>query len=1076
MRKGILVLCWIGFVVSLLAFAEDADKPAANAAFPRWTPLEGWQLERTEELFEMALGLDARTRTVRLHQGTPEDIQAVNAQLENWKKRTSGSRKGTYSPGWGGIDLYMMMYQHPDRLTEAAKRKILEVLEEYSGPGGYAYGCDFSRMINTNHPTNATMALVLAGQLMGKPERVARGRRQIRYLLDWLRDVGPGDVHEQFAERRKATLHGRRDLSSGTGDIDEYNSPTYQAVTLTGLAGLSCWATDPEIALKARLMQEHLFLLTTARYHPDVRIVCGPYSRSYPMNTAGVVGNLYYVLHRYLKNAPPLDPHLSNKEWGPGSADIYWIPKIAAMPYYFPPYLRRIGDEKQYPYTVQVTTKSGNWGDYPYGDGKTRLNAPGGRCDLTSYLAADWCLGSSSRYYAYAGQNENCILYWRKRPVRKVQDRKFMIARYLINDRDPFDNTRDGLPHTFQVGGKVIVLFHPAMRPSARRMRAWVGFFDDYDPIDQVYVGNRPVDQSKLPLDLKEDDVLFVHDGPVHVAVRAIPGQNLGVQGSVLRLAKESRCLGLSAYNYESDEALPLSLQKVPVLNPMRFIRGGFVIEVSDRGEYPNPADFRKHILAAQVKEEVLAQKVRKVSYTSGGKVMALTYDMDRDRIVSRRLDGLPYQCPPLACPDARMDFGGIVTVHGATLLGKVGTPLLLYAPGPEGPFVVTQPTDEAVPLELAAPGAAWKTRAFGCGQLRLWTGETPRLEIDRLKNLADIQVRSDSGNMTVVINGQDVTDRLKAVEGEPGWLLVPSDVTRAPQVPVLIPPGTVKVNARDGAAMVWVPATREFAGRNMRDGAFLMGSFGQEVRTLSRSIGAAGELFHNEQPAHPVTLDGFWMYRTEVTNAQYSRFCHETGRPTPGHFVDGKCPAGMERLPVVRVTWLDATAYAHWAGAELPTEAQWEWAARGPERRTYPWGDHWDPKRLRWAGSLAGREFTGLEQFQRWFGEWSRGKRLALVGPAPVGSYPDGASWCGALDLAGNVWEFCRDRYYSYESQPQTNPIAPDTGDKNVTRGGSWMDFSPHEFRGAARWMTDGDRGFRASDTGGFRCVIVPG
>jgi len=1065
MHRSILPLA----LTVLLVPAPDIG--AQPAGFPRSTPLEPWQQQRQQELYDMAIALKGRTYTVMLHEGTPEAIGGVNHRLENWRRRTTGPQKGAYHPGWGAIDLYLMMYQHRDKLTDKAQQKVCEVIDEYIGPGGYAYHCDFNRMINTNHPTNASMALVLGGQLMARPECVARGRRQVCYLLDWLRTVGPGDMHEQFAERAKAVRFGRRDLAEGTGDIDEYNSPTYQAVTLQGLAMLSNWADDPETALKARLMQEHLFLLTAARHHPHLRVVSGPYSRSYPMNTAGTIGNLYYVLHKYLRTAPLLDPHLSQKDWGPGSPDIYWIAKIAAVPHYFPPYLRQIGDHKTFPYTVRVTTKSGNWGDYPYGDDKTRLNAPGGRCDLVSYLAPDYCLGSSSRYYAYAGQNENCILYYRKRPVAKVADRKVMITRYLINDRTPFDNVRDGLPHTFQHDNKAIVLLHPAMRPQAKRMRAWVGFMNVYDKLDHVYVGDRRVD--KLPADLRPDDVLFVHDGPVHVAVRPIIGQNLGVRGSVVRLAQEDRCLGLSVCNYDSDKPLPLSLVKVPVLNPMRFIRAGFVIEVSDRDRFAKAADFRKHILDATLTEKVLAGKVRQVTYTSGKHAMEFTYDMDRDRIVSRKLDGQPVASPAVACPDARMDTDGIVSVHGATLVGKVGSPLMLYSPGPQGPFVVTQPTDEPVALELATPTVLWKTRAFGCGQLRLWTGQRPRLEIDRLAGAAPILINA---KITVLVNGQDVTGKLVPAKDQPGWLLIPADVVPAPKPPHLLQPGTVRVNPRDRAEMVWVPSTREFTGRNMRRGAFLMGSHRHEVARLARDVGGRTDLFANERPAHAVALDGFWMYKTEVTNAQYARFCRQTGRPVPSHFVDGKCPAGAEKKPVVRVTWLDASAYAAWANGKLPTDAQWEWANRGPERRDYPWGRAWDPKRLRWAGAIAGREFVDLGAFQEWFVAWAKENKPAVDGPAEVGRFPNGASWCGALDLAGNVWEFCRDRYYDYPHKAATNPVAPDSGDKNVTRGGCWMDFMPHDFRGAARWMTDGDRGFRMSSTGGFRCVVEPG
>ncbi len=446
-----------------------------RAEFLRRTPVADWQQQRAQELMDIAVRLDAKTYVWHMAAGTPEDFRSINAQLENWRPRTRGPSTGKYDPGWGAIDLYMLACQCGDKLTPAARAKVFEVLEEYTKPGGYACETEPRRMINTNHPLNGAMALVLAGQLMGKPERIALGRDRVRYFLDWLRDVTPADLPEQFAERLKAAREGNRELSQGTGDTDEYNSPTYQAVTLHALAGLSNWATDPEIALKARLLQEHLFLLTCARYDPSTRILCGPYSRSYPPNTAGVTGNLYYILHRYLKAAPPLAPELSNKEWGPGSADIYWIPKLAAMPYYFPDYLRTIAERKSYPYSVLVSTKSGDWGDYPYGDSKTKLYATGGHCDLTSYLAEDYCLGSSSRYYAYAGQNENCILYYRKRPVVKPQDRKFLVFRYLIDGRDPFDSVRDGLPHVYQHENRAIVLFHPAMRPRACSMRAWVG-------------------------------------------------------------------------------------------------------------------------------------------------------------------------------------------------------------------------------------------------------------------------------------------------------------------------------------------------------------------------------------------------------------------------------------------------------------------------------------------------------------------------------------------------------------------------------------------------------------------------
>jgi hypothetical protein len=731
-----------------------------------------WQRQRAQELMDMSARLDAKTFVWHMYAGTPKDFRAINSQLENWKFRTRGPSTGKYDPGWGAIDLYMLAYQCSDKLTPAAQAKIFEVLEEYTKPGEYAYETEPRRMVNTNHPLNGAMALVLAGQLMHKPERIALGRDRVRYFLDWLRDVTPADLPEQFAERRKAAQQGITELSQGTGDIDEYNSPTYQAVTLHALAGLSNWATDREIALKARLLQEYLFLLTCARYDPDTRILCGPYSRSYPPNTAGVVGNLYYILHRYLQLAPPLAPELANKDWGRCSADIYWIPKLAAMPYYFPEYLRTIAERKSYPYSVLVSTKAGDWGDYPYDDHKTKLYATGGRSDLTSYLTEDYCLGSSSRYYLYAGQNENCILYYRKRPVVKPQDRKFLIFRYLIDARDPFDSVRDGLAHVYQHENQAIVLLHPAMRPRASVMRAWVGLFDGYEPMDAVYVNNTKIADGDLPYTLKPSDTLFVHDGPVHVAIRPVVGQNLGVKGSQIRLEREKRCLGLSVYNYRSDEPLPLSLEKVTMFNPMRFIRGGFVLEVGDRQHYPDAAAFRRYVMAGKINEEIKAGKTRTVVWASRSDTMAFSYDMDADHILFRTLNGRPALAPPLDCPDARMDYTGEVTVHGATLRGERGLPLILAAPGENGPFVTTKPTDKVGSLSLSTPQVHWKTAGFGCGQVRLYAGKTQNLEIDRLENASPFFVSGD--RVTVTVNGVDVTDRLRAAPGMPGWKELP--------------------------------------------------------------------------------------------------------------------------------------------------------------------------------------------------------------------------------------------------------------------------------------------------------------
>ncbi|MBI4233122.1 MAG: SUMF1/EgtB/PvdO family nonheme iron enzyme [Chloroflexi bacterium] len=182
------------------------------------------------------------------------------------------------------------------------------------------------------------------------------------------------------------------------------------------------------------------------------------------------------------------------------------------------------------------------------------------------------------------------------------------------------------------------------------------------------------------------------------------------------------------------------------------------------------------------------------------------------------------------------------------------------------------------------------------------------------------------------------------------------------------------------GGEMVLVPA-----------GEFVMGS-NDEVR--------------DEKPAHRLYLDAFFIDQYEVTNAQWNAYARATGKSTKSEPDDH---------PVVNATWGDARDYCQWAGKRLPTEAEWEKAARGTDRRTYPWGE-------------------GVDESKAHYGSG---------GTKPVGSYPAGVSPYGAYDMAGNVWEWVADWYDGkyYAQSPSRNPAGPSNGSARSIRGGSWAD-----------------------------------
>jgi formylglycine-generating enzyme required for sulfatase activity len=205
------------------------------------------------------------------------------------------------------------------------------------------------------------------------------------------------------------------------------------------------------------------------------------------------------------------------------------------------------------------------------------------------------------------------------------------------------------------------------------------------------------------------------------------------------------------------------------------------------------------------------------------------------------------------------------------------------------------------------------------------------------------------------------------------------------------------------------------------------------------------------DNPRHSVKLSEYWIYKTPVTVGQYRRFCQATGRKMPEAPPFNKGWTAEDH-PIVRVNWDDAYAYAKWAKVELPTEAQWEKAARGTDGRRYPWGSDWDPGRCRCSTS-----------------------HQECGGTSPVGSFPSGQSPYGCLDMAGNVWEWCRDWYDPgyWLHAPGADPVGAERGQFRVLRGGSWNNDNPTIFRAAGRFSFAPSAGYASY---GFRCVARPG
>ena len=298
-----------------------------------------------------------------------------------------------------------------------------------------------------------------------------------------------------------------------------------------------------------------------------------------------------------------------------------------------------------------------------------------------------------------------------------------------------------------------------------------------------------------------------------------------------------------------------------------------------------------------------------------------------------------------------------------------------------------------------------------------------------------------------------DTQPQKPAVSVSPSPLRSPAPVKTSPLVKAGTPAQVPPIAARVATPAISPAAERQkypnftnILGQQLLlipSGTFLMGSTGLDAAP-------------NEAPCNKVTISRFYMSRHLVTCAAYEQF-------NPAHR-SNRTATATDNHPVLYVSSADVMKFCQWLSQRerrkyrLPTEAEWEYAARGTDNRTYPWGDH-----LSTPGSLANFADANTKF------SWSDPKiNDGFFETSPVGQYPRGASAFGIDDMAGNVWEWCNDYYENYKPNDRTNPKGPTNGIKRVYRGGSWKSrFS--SLRASSRNSNTAD--YRCNDLG-FRIV----
>lgn len=646
--------------------------------------------------------------------------------------------------GWQIVDVAIMLTRHQAALSPDASIHLKDLLESSLQAWSDR---EFGRG-NVNHPVIATWLYTAAGVVLSRP-----------------------DLSRRADEHLRRYIH----IFSQAGDMSEYNSPTYLGPTLVGLACIGEHAELPSTRLRARLIEERIWLSTMARWHSPSQQLAGPHSRAYADSTLGFGGIVRYLAHAVLTSPVFWDNDMALTY--DHNYDAEWAARIAACTFCFPDYLRKIGEGKSFPYTVRSSTDGE---DYTV-DGKEVYR--GGWGELVTYMTERYCLGSSERPYVDGGQTEMCIAYWkRKDPVQEFTDLRALYFRYVANERLPGQTNmyyswyggaerpyspnllhQDGRQHVLQHDGKAILLSQPVKRENGRLTSLrFDALLPIYSPVDEIWVGSKRVES--LPFHGGWQQPVLIRDGSVYLALRPLRPVDLGNADPVLSITEVNHHLIMSIYNLRESE-----LRSFPSFL-LDHAHNGMIFEIASSGEYDDFLAFKRHIETAALTENLRLGEIRDVRYQSGGDHLRFLYHPGTQETHAREINGKREVFRGFACPDAVQGSDGKLVLGKITLTSDQGIPAWLAYHEKSGWITASFPTDQATPFRLEMPWGVVECTSFACGRIRLRSQGTLMFELDSLHQRAPLQFSGFSHIDRVRVSGCEI--QLKQLPRINGWEL----------------------------------------------------------------------------------------------------------------------------------------------------------------------------------------------------------------------------------------------------------------------------------------------------------------
>ena len=578
-----------------------------------------------------------------------------------------------------------------------------------------------------------------------------------------------GQEHRHHGEHGYRRLQEWIDHSNRNGAVYEYNSPGYCAVDIDSLARIAMYCQRKDMAIKARIMEERIWIHVAVRFHPGTLKLAGPYARAYHPATCGVPLGIYDHFYQATGNEDILRP----SPYGDSEsyhARAYRGFRAFNYEYNLPNYVKRLLTDKPLPYTIREQT------DKAVGN------------DITTHLTEEYSLGTNAKTYQETEQGQpglwtplckSLVLHYRR---LKPFHFGVLYSLYVVNGKriadyyheihtapdgiataDRYQDER-ALVRTVQDKNRAIVLYHPPqLNEDVFSLRTEVIVLGRKG-IDCIMIDDREI--ASLPANFDSTNILFLKENGTYIAVLPLEPSNLGEEHApTIELTEDIHGnLVYSIYNYQGP-AKPFWEYKTPLPYFKANAKAGFILEVGSIREFDSFNEFREHIRQAKISDVTTSDHRRQVSYQSGNDTIALTVDLKNNALIDRHINSTVYRAPDLTADTVKQDTSGKIELAGARLLTDP-RPAWLLVDERLGTYVAATPSPQGGPLRLETPSSFLECADFVFGRIAYYPGDNPRLDLLATELGSPIYFsRQGEFAPAVHLNGKNVSSKITTME-----------------------------------------------------------------------------------------------------------------------------------------------------------------------------------------------------------------------------------------------------------------------------------------------------------------------